>query len=177
MRRVPLAVLLAFASTAGLGQDGVRVETYPVTGSTYGELIASMRRAGPVAGDRGRRHYGITEVGFRPNWTVRPGPDGCELVRAEVRASIRVVLPRWHERYRATPALQERWARLRDDIERHENHHAAIAREWHARMIQRLNEPARARSCARLNALMESKAREVLAAHRAAQLAFDGIGG
>ena len=168
-----LATTFVLVSHARAGE--ATIERYDVRGSTYDELVRSMREGGPVSGRTGRSHYGITEVGFRPRWTLRPVDGGCELVSAVVDLDVRIVVPRWVGREAATSALRTRWDALRDDVERHERQHEAIARDWRERMFASLNEPARGASCDALSRTLTDRAQAIVDRHRDAQLRFDGL--
>ena len=137
--------------------------------------MRSIESVGPLADRTGRRHPGVTKVGFGPSWTVRPRSNGCDLVATKVDLRLRIVLPRWLGRDRAPAALRQRWDSLRDDVEQHERQHAAIARRWHATMLDELNQPRSARSCPALNAAMEARAKRLIERHRREQLALDVI--
>ena len=150
-----------------------RIETYDVRGSTYAELIASMRRNAPFVERTGQRHYGVTEVGFSPSWTFQPLSRGCELVSARVDLRLTMVLPRWVGRETADPALFARWTRLRDDIERHERLHADVALDYHRRLLDALDRPRTEATCERLNAVLTDEARVLVERHRNAQRAID----
>ena len=169
-----LLSLTVFLAAPASAQETV-VEFYEVEGDTFTELMRSIGRDGPFAKRTGRRHPGITEVGFGPSWTVRPSSDGCDLVSTTVDLRLRIVLPRWPDRAEAPPALRRRWDELRSDVETHEREHEAIARRWHLAMLDELNAPRSARTCPALNAAMEARARRLIDAHRREQLAFDGI--
>ena len=173
VRAAPLAVALILAQPSSPAADQPLTRSYDVSGSTYSELLASMRRNGPLVGRTGRRHPGITEVGFRPRWTVRPEATRCVLVSGEVAIDLVMTVPRWPGRADAPPPLRRRWDALRDDIVAHERVHARIARDFLGRMRRALNRPTSASDCDALNALLTKRAQTIVDRHRVAQRSFD----
>lgn len=173
-RSLLVAAVVSFAASGARGET--QVETYEVTGSSYAELIASMRANAPFVERTGQRHYGVTQVGFRPSWTFQPLRSGCELVSAKVDLELTVILPRWPGRALAPEALRGRWDELRADIEAHERLHSDMAETYHQRMVRALDRPRTAASCDRLNAVLTDEARRILERHRRAQRGIDAGG-
>ena len=181
MRPLALPVLSALAATlllgakAGGAEDTPRVETYEVYGSTFNELLASLAANGPLVERTGQRHFGVTEIGFRPSWTFKPLANGCQIVQAKVGIELTITLPRWGDRATADPDLRRRWDELRSDIVAHENAHAEIALDYLERMRAALNRPTRASNCDTLHATLTGRAQDLVERHRNAQRAFDGL--
>ena len=170
----PLA-LAAFAVATPVPAQEAAIRTYPVTGSTYAELLASMRENGPLAERTGRRHFGVTEVSFRQSFDYQRARGRCELLGADITLDMTIVLPEWTERDGASTRTVERFERLYDDIVRHEERHAAIARDYLGRLRGEMDRPVTARSCSALEAGLRASSKAVLDRHRCAQLAFDEV--
>ena len=176
MRSVGLAILLAsLAMLVAARADEAAIRTYEVTGETYRELLASMRRNGPMAARTGRRHFGVTEVEFRQSFDYQEAGSRCELLGARIDLVMTIVLPEWTDRANASHTTVRRWERLREDIVAHEERHAEIAREYLEKLRAELDRPVSAISCAALEAGIKARSQIVLDQHRRSQLAFDGI--
>ena len=169
-----LASSLVLAGGAARGQEAV-IRTYEVTGSTYRELLASMRENGPLAERTGRRHFGITEVSFRQSFEYQRARGRCELLGTDIRLDMTIVLPEWTDRDGASDRTLRRWQKLYDDIVSHEERHAAIARDYLAKLRAETDRPVTATSCAALEAGLRASSQAVLDRHRCAQLAFDEV--
>ena len=169
-----LAVLLAVPAAGAAAQEA-SVRTYPVMGSTYAELIASMRANSPFVERTRRRHFGITEIGFRQEWSYQSTQSRCELLEAETVLELTIVLPEWADREGASEATVRRYQALYDDIVAHEERHAAIAREYLAKLREETDRPVTAPTCAALEAGLRARSATIIERHRRAQLAFDGI--
>ena len=167
----PFAVPFA---TRAVAQEAA-IRTYEVTGTTFRDVLASMRANGPLAERTGRRHYGVTEVGFRQSYDYQRARGRCELLGADIRLDLTIVLPEWSDREGASSRTVERYERLRADIVEHEERHAAIAREYLAKLEAEMDQPVSAPSCGALEAGLRARSKAVLDRHRCAQLAFDNI--
>lgn len=174
IRRAALAALLFAGALPALAQEAT-VETYPVTGSTFAELLASMRENGPLAARTGRRHFGVTRIGWSQSWEYQRARGRCELLGTDIDLKLTIVLPEWTDREDATARTEERWERLYDDIVRHEERHAAIAREYLAKLREETDRPVSAPDCPALEAGLKAGSQAVLRQHRNAQRAFDGL--
>lgn len=168
-------VLLALTLAAPAAAQEATVETYPVTGSTYRELLASMRENGPVAERTGRRHFGVTRIAWSQSWEYQRARGRCELLGTDIDLKLTIVLPEWTDREGATARTLERWERLYDDIVQHEERHAAIAREYLAKLRAETDRPVSAPDCPALEAGVKASSRAILRQHRNAQRAFDGL--
>ena len=168
---VAAACALGTAATA-IAQEAT-VRTYPVTGTTYAELIASMRENGPFVERTGQRHYGITETGFRQEWSYQQAQGRCELLDARTELELTIVLPEWVDREGASASTRRRWDRIRKDIAQHERQHAEIAREYLAKLRAETDRPVSAPTCAALEAGLRARSQIIIDRHREAQAAFD----
>ena len=168
-----LSLVLPVASPVAAQEAAIR--TYEVTGSTYRDLLASMRENGPLAKRTGRRHFGVTEVSFRQSFDYQRARGRCELLGADIELDMTIVLPEWTDRSGASERTVERWQRIYDDIVAHEERHAAIARDYLAKLRAEMDRPVTARSCAALEAGLRASSKAVLDRHRCDQLAFDEV--
>ena len=171
LRAASTLVVVLAASPAGAVEPTVRY--YEVTGTTFAELLASMRENGPFVERTGRRHYGITETSFRQSFRRQPALGRCELLEATVELDLTMVLPDWSDRNGATPATERRWERLEADIVAHEERHADIARRYLAKLRAEVDRPVTASTCAALDAGLRARSQVIIDRHREAQLEFD----
>lgn len=105
---------------------GVRIQTYPVAGSTMAAIRASLDAAELVDPNDASRVAGVTHWHFRWRW---PGTaaGGCELAAASVRFRATVLLPRPVDLNAAAPGVQAAWAHYRAALEAHEANHVRYA--------------------------------------------------
>ena len=170
---LPIALVLSLAPPARAQEAAIR--TYPITGSTYAELLASMRANSPFVERTRRRHFGITEIGFRQSWNYQFTAARCELLSADTSLELTIVLPEWTDREGASEATVRRYEELYERILAHEERHAEIAREYLVKLRAETDRPVTAPTCAALEAGLRARSQTIIDRHRAAQLAFDGV--
>lgn len=123
MRLLPLIVLLLVANVAS-AYDPPSIVHYAIHGTTDRELGSAMRSLGP-ADPTGKRYPGHAE--WNVSWTYRWQSQGsrCSLSSPSVQLKGTITLPRWEDRDRADPELQERWDRFLAALTVHEQGHFA----------------------------------------------------
>lgn len=123
MRLLPLVVLLLVANVAS-AYDLPTFVHYAIHGTTDRELGNAMRSLGP-ADPTGKRYPGHAE--WNVSWTYRWQSQGnrCLLTSPSVQLKGTITLPRWEDRDRADPELQERWDRFLAALTVHEQGHFA----------------------------------------------------
>ena len=168
-------LILAVLTPGGAAAQEATIRTYPVTGSTFRELLASMRENGPFVERTGRTHFGITETSLGWTGSYQRTRAGCELLDVDVRLDLTIVLPEWTDRAGASARTIERWERLYDDIVQHEERHAEIAREYVGKLRDEIDRSVTATSCPALEAGLMARSKIVIDRHRNAQRTFDGL--
>lgn len=120
------------SSAVGSGFEGgafveVSEQTYPVTGATEAEVLASMRAGGPSAG--GQTYFGLTAS--ESSFQMQPRTDGPSCVAEDVRVelAVTITLPKWEPTDTAPYELQRDWTRFSTALQRHEDGHRQIAAE------------------------------------------------
>jgi predicted secreted Zn-dependent protease len=167
---------LAFAVPATAETIVHKTITYfSIGGTTAADLDREMMKRGPISSVTGRRHPGVTKIRFSGNATFISRKGRCVIGGAKVTLSTRIMLPRWSNRRKASPALGLIWDTLAADIKRHEERHAEIARN-HARAFERqLLALPPASDCAILKAKVGDITRIAMEDHEKDQKRFDRI--
>ncbi|HEX2080540.1 MAG TPA: DUF922 domain-containing protein [Longimicrobium sp.] len=96
-------------------------EFYDVEGATARELSASIRRARPSS------QPGIGHTTWNVTWRAEWDGNPCRVLRANVRATIVVSMPRWNAPPGAPPRLVESWSRMMHALSVHEAGHVEYA--------------------------------------------------
>jgi predicted secreted Zn-dependent protease len=145
----------------------VAVQTYPVTGSRAGEVLASMAAAAPST--EGETFFGltVTELSFR--YVREATARGCTLRDVEIALAVTFSLPEWTPGAGTEDALRRDWARFDSNLRRHEDRHRALA-EAGAEAILRELDGLSAPTCGQADAEARRRAERVRietdAAHR-----------
>lgn len=128
-----ICVCLAGGDAHADGQVIERSETYAITGTSGGELYASIGKRGPLLGEGVRV---IAHTNFKLTWSRNYQPKGsaCTLVSARPKLIITYTLPRPAQKLPA--ALQKRWDVFIDGLQRHEKVHGDHIRE----MVRRIED-------------------------------------
>jgi predicted secreted Zn-dependent protease len=98
---------------------------YEVRGRTAGELLASLRAAGPRQG--GRRYFGLHQ--WHLTWQFRWEREGpwCTVHRVTVTLRAETLLPRWAAPPDAESDLRRAWDRFLSALRSHEAGHRDLA--------------------------------------------------
>jgi predicted secreted Zn-dependent protease len=144
-------------------------------GKTAEDLDREIAKRGPKLLQTGTRHPGATTMNFGLKTKITNDGTYCKLDRAYVTLDLKLSLPRWKGRERATQDMGIMWDTLSSDIKRHEERHALIARSYAIDLERSLENLPRNRDCKRLQANAESVAKDLLKRHADAQAQFDKI--
>lgn len=181
MRKATASIIVGFAvlwaGSAGAGSVDQKTSYFAVRGSTLAELDRDLNRQGPYVAETGLRHPGATEVKFDGKVSYKRLADGCAVDRADLGLMLRITLPKWTPPKRVARRTVLVWQTLEADIERHENQHAAIARNWLKRMEMAVRNLRTERTCADMEARVNMVTQRYLAGHERAQMEFDTIEG
>ncbi|NDV85206.1 DUF922 domain-containing protein [Aurantimonas aggregata] len=172
-----LGVGLAHALPAEAAKVTQRTTYFAVKGSTLEELDRDLSRSGPYVAETGLRHPGATEVKFDGQVTYKRDASGCQVDQTNLSLTLNMTLPRWTPPKRVAPETVMVWRTLEEDIRRHENRHADIAKEWLKRMEMAIRNLRTQPSCAAMEADVNNITQRYLASHERAQIEFDTIEG
>ncbi|NDW05438.1 DUF922 domain-containing Zn-dependent protease [Jiella pacifica] len=171
--------LVAFCLPAVAGAASVREKTtyFAVRGSTLAELDQDLNRRGPFVSDTGIRHPGATQVKFDGKVTYKRTPEGCAVDATNLSLDLEMTLPKWIQPKRVPAHTKLIWETLEKDIRRHENRHAAIARNWLKRMESAIRNLRTEPNCSAMEEMVNTVTHRYLAGHERAQIEFDTIEG
>jgi predicted secreted Zn-dependent protease len=178
LRPLSLVAILFGTPAAAFAAD-IREHTkyFSVGGTTLEELDRDLSRKGPMMAGTNMRHPGATEVKFDGKVTYKPDGARCRVARTELTLRLVKTLPKWTARKTASASVALVWNTLADDIARHENDHARIARGYVRKMESAIRNLAPEKSCEAMEARVNAVSARYLAAHQAAQVEFDVIEG
>jgi predicted secreted Zn-dependent protease len=115
------------------------ISTYEVTGTTPGEMRASLAERARLQPD-GTSYPGFTRWNIRYEYSgARQGLGGCSPIGATVHLELKVRYPTWTDSLSATPALRQEWTRFLTALKAHEGKHAAIAIKGANRLVRELS--------------------------------------
>jgi len=179
MLRTLSLVAILFGTSMTVRAADIREQTkyFSVTGTTLEELDRDLGRKGPLMAGTNMRHPGATEVKFDGKVTYLPVGARCKVARTQLTLRLVKTLPKWTSPKSASPSVAVIWNTLSDDIARHENDHAKIARSYVRRMESALRNLAPEKSCEAMEARVNAVSARYLAAHQAEQVQFDVVEG
>lgn len=148
---------------------------FNIYGKSAEDLDREIARRGPKLKLTGTRHPGATYMNFGLKTKITNDGTYCKLERAFVTLDLKVTLPRWKNRPRASEDMAIMWDTLSADIKRHEERHALIARQYAIDLERALESLPRDRDCKRLQAKAEASADKILSSHAKAQADFDRV--
>lgn len=175
-----LLLIGALSLVTGLAHAGTvtqRTTYFAVNGATLEELDRDLSRRGPYVAETGLRHPGATEVKFDGEVTYKRVEGGCRVDQTNLGLTLNMTLPRWTPPKRVAPETVLVWRTLEEDIRRHENRHAEIAKEWLKRMEMAIRNLRTQPTCAAMEADVNNVTQRYLASHERAQIEFDTIEG
>jgi predicted secreted Zn-dependent protease len=114
---------------------------------------------------------------FTTKLTYRESATRCEIVKASVTVSAKMILPKWRRSKKAERDVRLIWDTLAADIKRHEESHVVIAKNHARDLEQALMAIGRQRDCATATAKAKAVSTRILGAHDRAQAAFDRVEG
>ena len=109
--------------------------------------------------------------------TYKRTSGGCAVDKTSLALELHMYLPKWTPPKRATAQTVLVWRTLAADIRRHENRHAAIAREWLKRMEMAVRNLQPERTCDAMERMVNAVTQRYLARHERAQIEFDTVEG
>jgi predicted secreted Zn-dependent protease len=148
---------------------------FNIYGKSAEDLDREIAKRGPKLKLTGTRHPGATSMNFGLKTKISNDGTWCKLERAFVTLDLKVTLPRWKNRPRASEDMAIMWDTLSSDIKRHEERHALIARSYAIDLERALESLPRDRDCKRLQAKAETVADQLLSGHAKAQADFDRV--
>jgi predicted secreted Zn-dependent protease len=155
--------------------DGLRLaverSSYPVAGSTAGDLRAVIEALGPTR--HGRTFAAFTDWEVSWDYSIAPGPGGMRVAAVRVGVRAAVVVPRWRPPRSAPPGLTAAWQRFLAAIEDHEQGHVNLAVEVGRTLLGRLEGFAAFADPAALKSAVEAAALAEVAAARERERLYD----
>ncbi len=133
MRLRSLLCLLAISGmnmSAEAASIDKKYSYFNIYGKSAEDLDREIAKRGPKLQLTGTRHPGATSMNFGLKTKISNDGTYCKLERAFVTLDLKVTLPRWKNRPRASEDMAIMWDTLSSDIKRHEERHALIARSY-----------------------------------------------
>jgi predicted secreted Zn-dependent protease len=133
-------------------------------------VLASLRQRGPHDGDG----TWAASTSWTFTWAYRPIlTDGCRVGSATVDLQLTFTYPRWDGADGAAPAVADAWTQYLTNVETHEQGHGRIAQNAASDLAQALVAVPTQASCDDLAGVVNTTARDQLAQHTRAQVAYD----
>ncbi len=148
---------------------------FSIYGNSPEELDREIAKRGPKLQLTGTRHPGATSMAFGLKTKFSNDGKYCRVDKAYVSLNLKLTLPRWKNRAKASEDMALMWDTLYADIKRHEERHAIIARNYALELERTLESLPRQRDCKSVQAMAGKTADRILAAHAAAQVQFDKV--
>ena len=119
-----LILLILLVASSARAQDTVTWTTnsYPVTGSTLGEIHQSLRLARATRNNA--KWDGLTEWNINWRFALTESGDECRVASFSTKTTLTLTLPRWSAPTNATPATRSEWRRYITALAQHELGHA-----------------------------------------------------
>ncbi|WAP68585.1 DUF922 domain-containing Zn-dependent protease [Jiella pelagia] len=168
---------LCLPAIAGAASVSEKTTYFAVRGSTLAELDNDLNRRGPFLAETGIRHPGATQVKFDGKVTYKRTPEGCAVDAAALSLDLEMTLPKWVQPKRVSARTKLIWDTLEKDIRRHENRHAAIAKNWLKRTESAIRNLRAEPNCSAMEEMVTVVTQRYLAGHERAQIEFDTIEG
>ena len=181
MRPVSCALvgLAACLTTADAGAASIsdRTKYFTIRGSTLEQLDRELSLKGPSAGTGGDRHPGATQVSFGGRISYAPKGSACRVGRTDITLRLVKILPRWKPPRSASAGTVIVWRTLAQDIARHEEVHASIARSYVRRMEAAVRNLGPRGDCKDMEAAVNATTARYLKEHEREQREFDTLEG
>lgn len=169
---LPAAMLFLCGPAEAKPKIGVKTEYYTVHATDGQQLLVQLNRRGPKQGWWARS---IAQTRYTTTWGAEWGYSKgyCRVDNAPVKMSLTMEFPRLAPG--APRDLQNRWARFVVEVKKHENHHAALARQMAAAMQQTAlaTRIKGDRNCTRMESTLKRRVQAVKDAYEERQNAFD----
>ncbi|MBO0662998.1 DUF922 domain-containing protein [Jiella sp. MQZ9-1] len=179
MKSIRLAAALLIMLPVCTNAATIRETTsyFIIRGKTLNELDRSLNSHSPYVAATGARHPGVTEVTFGGKITYKQTPQGCAVDQAHMSLTLKITLPKWIPPRGVDARTKLIWDTLAADIKRHEDGHAAIAKNHVKRMESAIRNLSPEQTCPEMEAKVNTVAARYLASHERAQLEFDTVEG
>jgi predicted secreted Zn-dependent protease len=148
---------------------------FSIYGNSPEELDREISKRGPKLQLTGTRHPGATSMEFGLKTKFTNNGTYCKVEKAFVSLNLKLTLPNWKNRPRASKDMALMWDTLSSDIKRHEERHAIIARNHALELERTLENLPRKKDCKIVQAAAEQTADRILSAHSKAQADFDKV--
>ena len=161
IRSLIICTLLSFSPLTVRGQDTVvwTTNSYPVTGSTLGEIHQSLRQARVTRNNT--KWDALTEWNISWRFSLTNAAGACSVGTSAIKTSITLTLPRWTAPTNATPATRDEWRRYVAALAQHELGHAQLAQLAAAGVRKKMSEPPDL-SCAELKSRLNADCNTVV---------------
>lgn len=164
-----------FALPAATADISKKYSYFSIYGNSPEELDREIAKRGPKLQLTGTRHPGATNMQFGLKTKFSNNGNNCRVENAYVSLDLKLTLPRWKNRAKASEDMALMWDTLSADIKRHEERHAIIARNHALELERTLESLPRQSDCKAMQAMVSKTADKILAAHAAAQAQFDKV--
>jgi len=148
---------------------------FTIKGKTADQLDQQLSTNGPTASGSSARHPGATKIRFGGDATYVQTGGRCRVASAKVTVHTQIILPRWTNRRGASKQLSMIWDALSSDIKRHEERHAAIARNQARVMEKQILALPPQGTCERMQELVTDVSTRGIEEHDRLQARFDRI--
>lgn len=157
--------------------DGVNLRArpayYDVTGTTRRDIMAQIRREGPVSVSTGRRAVAMNRYNMRWRWQYNSrAVGGCEIDRVTVDVQMTLVYPRWVAPEPRDSALAAWWGQTAARLKEHEEGHGIITLDASRQIVRELR-GMRGGACDAVGIRATTRARQIYEQLRARQERFD----
>lgn len=172
--KVFMVALLLHAATVGAETShyaGIKVEPdikvdfqfYRVFGQDVASVARQIAKQGPA---QARGHIGMASYQLSWQLQTRPGVSRCELEQVRVMTRIKVMVPNWMDKARASAAERQKWDALVGAMFDYESRHKDILLESVSLLGIKLVQLPVARDCAALQYQAWQQGQEVLPSSR-----------
>ncbi|WP_179759033.1 DUF922 domain-containing protein [Hoeflea halophila] len=161
--------IAAALSACTTGKPGTTYRHYMVYAETTQGFARSVRANAP----RGGRAFGLVEITFHPDYTLKPDGKACAATVKSVGLELVIVLPKWREGKPVPAQVKRTWARFDRTITAHENAHVRIARAYAARMKKSISGMRSASGCGDLKRRIKDRISKLKTQHLRAHDRFD----
>ncbi len=172
--KVFMVALMLFATTAGAESSyytGIKAvpdikvdfQFYRVSGPDVASLARQMTNAGTA---RANGHIGMASYQLSWQLQTRPEAQRCELEQVRVTTRIKVMVPNWMDKAKASAAERQKWDKLVAAMFDYESRHKDILLESVSQLGIQLAQLPVERDCAALEYQAWQRGQGVLASSR-----------
>lgn len=142
-----LLILLFVNSTRAQDTVAWTTNSYPVTGSTLGEIHQSLRQARDA---RNTQWDALTEWNINWRFALSEAAGQCRVDSFSTKTTLKLTLPRWTAPTNATLATRDEWRRYITALAQHELGHAQFAQLAAAGVRKSMSETKAEADCEQL---------------------------